>query len=839
MQRFLRRVAVIGGARIPFCRSNTFYADLSNLDLMTGALNALVDRYNLKGQHIDEVVGGAVVTHSKDFNLTREAVLGTRLTASTPGITMMQACGTRLQGGLGSAAKIATGEIECAIAVGSDTTSDAPIVVSKKLAKRLTQAAQQKTFMDKLKVFRGFSPGELAPTAPANRRAAHRPVDGRARRADGAGVGHHPRRAGRASRWKATARRPRPTAPATWTISSRRSPASTATTTSAPTRRVEKLATLKTAFDKTERGTLTAANSTPLTDGAAAVLLASEEWATKHGLPVQAYLTYSQTAANDFVGGDGLLMAPTIAVSKMLERAGLRLQDFDYYEIHEAFAAQVLATLKAWEDPVYCKEVLGRAEPLGSIDRAQAQRARLVDRHRPSVRRDRRAHRGQPRQAAVAAATAAASSPSAPPAAWASPPSSNPRTPPSSTRPRNPSTEAARYATQPRTISNAGRGSAMGKDKSGKAARQLEAARGLARDLAGKLDLNASLRLWDGSLTPLGANVTGPFEISIADAGVIGSLLRWPTLDNFIRHYVDKGIDFSGGTLIDLGSQLNRGGRSVKLKGRDALKLARQLYPFLTARSDGRRRRPGLRGRDHRATAQDRRQQGLHPVPLRPVERLLRALPRSGDGLLLRLLHRLEQRRRAGAARQAGDDLPQAAPEAGRTLPRHRLRLGRSHLPRGEELRRHARMASRCRRSSSPSRKEKIKRLGLEDKVTVELKDYSMMTGEFDKIASIGMYEHIGLKNIPGYMQKMQQLLAEDGLFLNHAIARRAPKQGWFKRRHAPRAARDRQVHLSRRRARRHRPLASSPWSAPASRSRTSRPGACITRARASCGASA
>jgi acetyl-CoA C-acetyltransferase len=130
----------------------------------------------------------------------------------------------------------------------------------------------------------------------------------------------------------------------------------------------DKLATLKTAFDKTERGTLTAANSTPLTDGAAAVLLASEDWAKKHGLPVQAYLTYSQAAANDFVGGDGLLMAPTIAVSKMLERAGLRLQDFDYYEIHEAFAAQVLATLKAWEDPVYCKEVLGRAEPMGSID---------------------------------------------------------------------------------------------------------------------------------------------------------------------------------------------------------------------------------------------------------------------------------------------------------------------------------------------------------------------------------------------------------------------------------------------------------------------------------------
>jgi acetyl-CoA C-acetyltransferase len=370
MQRFLRRVAVIGGARIPFCRSNTFYADLSNLDLMTGALNALVDRYNLKGQLIDEVVGGAVVTHSKDFNLTREAVLSTRLKPSTPGITMMQACGTSLQGGLGSAAKIATGEIECAIAVGSDTTSDAPIVVSRKLAQRLTKAAQQKTFMDKLKLFKGFSPSELAPTAPAN-----------AEPRTGLSMGEHAELM--AQEWGIS--RAEQDA---FALESHRKAAEAyrtgymddlVTPFSGVYRdnnirldaTAEKLATLTTAFDKTDRGTLTAANSTPLTDGAAAVLLASEEWATKHGLPVQAYLTYSQAAANDFVGGDGLLMAPTIAVSKMLERAGLRLQDFDYYEIHEAFAAQVLATLKAWEDPVYCKEVLGRAEPLGSIDRAK------------------------------------------------------------------------------------------------------------------------------------------------------------------------------------------------------------------------------------------------------------------------------------------------------------------------------------------------------------------------------------------------------------------------------------------------------------------------------------
>ncbi|WP_072377204.1 acetyl-CoA C-acetyltransferase [Hyphomicrobium sp. NDB2Meth4] len=370
MQRFLRRVAVIGGARIPFCRSNTLYADQTNLDLMTGALNALVDRYNLKNQHIDEVVGGAVITHSKDFNLTREAVLGTRLKPSTPGITMMQACGTSLQGALGSAAKIATGDIDCAIAVGSDTTSDAPLTVSKKLAQRLIKLGQQKTFLDKLKLFKGFSPRELVPNAPAN-----------AEPRTGLSMGQHAELM--AQEWNIS--RAEQDA---FALESHRKAAEAyrsgymddLVTPFAGVFRdnniradatAEKLASLKTSFDKTERGTLTAANSTPLTDGAAAVLLASEDWATKHGLPVQAYITYSQTAANDFVGGDGLLMAPTIAISHMLERAGLTLQDFDFYEIHEAFAAQVLATLKAFEDPIYCQEVLGRAAPMGSIDRAK------------------------------------------------------------------------------------------------------------------------------------------------------------------------------------------------------------------------------------------------------------------------------------------------------------------------------------------------------------------------------------------------------------------------------------------------------------------------------------
>lgn len=370
MQRIMRRVAVIGGVRIPFCRSNTFYADLSNLEMMTGALNALVDRYKLKGQHIDEIVGGAVVTHSKDFNLTREAVLGTTLAASTPGITMMQACGTSLQGGLGSAAKIATGEIECAISVGSDTTSDAPIVISRKLAQRLTKVAQQKSILDKIKRFKGFSPGELAPKPPSV-----------AEPRTGLTMGEHCELM--AQVWDISR-----ADQDEFALESHKKAAEAyrsgymddlVTPFSGVFRdnnirkdaTMEKLASLKAAFEKSERGTLTAANSTPLTDGAAAVLLASEEWAKKHGLPVQAYLRWSQAAANDFVGGDGLLMAPTIAVSKMLDRAGLKLQDFDFYEIHEAFAAQVLATLKAWEDPEYCKSNLGRSEPLGSIDRSK------------------------------------------------------------------------------------------------------------------------------------------------------------------------------------------------------------------------------------------------------------------------------------------------------------------------------------------------------------------------------------------------------------------------------------------------------------------------------------
>jgi acetyl-CoA C-acetyltransferase len=366
----LRRIGIVGGVRTPFCRSNTLYADLSNLDLMTAALNGLVDKYRLKGVHIDEVVGGAVVTHSKDFNLAREAVLGTKLAPSTPGITLQQACGTSLQAAAMIGAKIASGEIECGIAVGSDTTSDAPIVFSKKFSTRLIQVGQQKTLMDRVRVFKGFSPSELAPQPPNV-----------AEPRTGLTMGQHCELMAR--EWKIGRQEQD-----RFAFESHRKGAEAYRSgymddLIVPTAGVfrdnnlredmslDKLATLKTAFDKSDKGTLTAANSTPMTDGAACVLLCSEEWAAKHGLALQSYLSYSQSSANNFAAGEGLLMAPTIAVSRMLDRAHLTLQDFDYYEIHEAFAAQVLATLKAWEDPLYCKTQLGKDAPLGSIDRAK------------------------------------------------------------------------------------------------------------------------------------------------------------------------------------------------------------------------------------------------------------------------------------------------------------------------------------------------------------------------------------------------------------------------------------------------------------------------------------
>jgi acetyl-CoA C-acetyltransferase len=369
MTQELRRVAVIGGSRIPFCRSNTLYADSSNLEMLTATLNGLVDKFDLKGAEIDDAVGGAVVSHSRDWNLAREAVLGSKLSPATPGTTLIQACGTSLQAAIMIGGKIATGASESGIAMGSDTTSDAPIVVKPKLAHRLVEVQTAKSAMERLKAFKGFSPAELVPVAPSTSEPR-----------TGLSMGQHAELM--AQEWKISREDQDRLAFESHKKAAEAYRSGYMDDLIVPFAGVfrdnnlredislERLAQLKPAFDK-ERGTLTAGNSTPLTDGAAAVLLASEEWAAKRGLPVQAYLTYSQTSALAFVEGEGLLMAPTIAVSRMLDRAGLTLQDFDFYEIHEAFAAQVLCTLKAFEDPDYCMKRLGRSAVLGSIDRAK------------------------------------------------------------------------------------------------------------------------------------------------------------------------------------------------------------------------------------------------------------------------------------------------------------------------------------------------------------------------------------------------------------------------------------------------------------------------------------
>src|SRR5215468_11428361 len=370
MDQTLRRAAVIGGVRTPFCRSNTLYADQSNLDMLTGVLNGLVERYNLQGVHIDEATGGAIVTHSKDWNLAREAVLGSKLAPTTPGITLQQACGTSLQAASMIQAKIATGAIECGIAMGSDTTSDAPIVLKERFAHRLIEAQNAKSMGQRLSAFKGFSPGELVPQPPNV---------GEPR--TGLSMGEHTELM--AQEWKIMRAEQDRLAYESHKKAAEAYRSGYMDDLVVPFAGVfrdnnlredislDRLANLKPAFDKSERGTLTAANSTPLTDGAAAVLLASPAWAASRALPVAAYLTHAQTAANNFVAGEGLLLAPTIAVARMLERAHLSLQDFDFYEIHEAFAAQVLVTLKAFEDAAYCKSVLGRDAPLGSIDRSK------------------------------------------------------------------------------------------------------------------------------------------------------------------------------------------------------------------------------------------------------------------------------------------------------------------------------------------------------------------------------------------------------------------------------------------------------------------------------------
>ena len=371
MQANTRRVAIIGGNRIPFARSNTAYADVSNQDMLTAAIDGLVTRYGLQGQRLGEVVAGAVLKHSRDFNLTRECVLGSKLAPETPAYDIQQACDTGIQAAVAVSNKIALGQIEVGIAGGTDTTSDAPIAVNEKLRKILLEANRAKTLQGRLAALAKVRPTYLAPAIPQNSEprtglsmgesAALTALEwdiGRQEQDELAAASHHNLAAAYDRGFFDDLITPFGGIDRDQNLRADSS--------------VEKLAKLKPVFGKGEAATMTAANSTPLTDGASAVLFASEEYAAEKGWQVLGYLSAAETAAVDYVhGGEGLLMAPAYAMPRMLDREGLSLQDFDFYEIHEAFASQVLATLKAWEDPIFCKARLGLDEPLGSIDRSK------------------------------------------------------------------------------------------------------------------------------------------------------------------------------------------------------------------------------------------------------------------------------------------------------------------------------------------------------------------------------------------------------------------------------------------------------------------------------------
>jgi acetyl-CoA C-acetyltransferase len=372
MEQTPKRVGVIGGVRIPFCRNNTAYADVGNFGMSVKVLGALVERYGLHGVELGEVALGAVIKHASDWNLAREALLSSGLAPTTPGITTARACGTSLDNAIIVANKIALGQIQAGIAAGSDTTSDVPIVYGDRLRRRLLAINRAKGWQDKLAAAtRGFSLSELKPSFP-----------GVAEPRTGMSMGEHCEKMAR--EWHIGREEQDRLALESHHKLAAAYEAGFMDDLVVPFRGVkrdnilrpdtsmEKLATLKPAFDRTSgHGTLTAGNSTALSDGAAAVLLAGEDWAAARGLPVQAWVRDAEVAAVDFVHGEGLLMAPTVAVARLLARNNLGLQDFDFYEIHEAFAAQVLCTLRAWESADYCRNRLGLSTPLGSIDPAR------------------------------------------------------------------------------------------------------------------------------------------------------------------------------------------------------------------------------------------------------------------------------------------------------------------------------------------------------------------------------------------------------------------------------------------------------------------------------------
>ncbi len=365
---FARKVAVIDGARIPFVKSLGAYLGQSNQDLLEASLKSLVSKNKLEGKLLGDVITGTVMNHPFDWNLGREVAIGSGLSPETPGMNIQRACGTGLEAANLIALKIGAGQIESGIAGGSDTNSDIPLIGQRKLTHFLVRLQNAKSIPEKLKALATFNPSLLKPQMPVVREPR-----------TGLSMGEHCELM--VKEWKISREDQDQLAYQSHQNAAnafeegfhdeflvefkgiKRDPITRKDTT------LEKLAKLKPAFDRSEKGTLTAGNSTPLTDGASVVLLGSEDWAAKNNLKVRAYLTDCEVAAVDFVHGAGLLMGPTLAVSRLLERNKLSLQDFDFYEIHEAFAGQVLCTLKAWESDEYCKNVLKRDKALGSIDR--------------------------------------------------------------------------------------------------------------------------------------------------------------------------------------------------------------------------------------------------------------------------------------------------------------------------------------------------------------------------------------------------------------------------------------------------------------------------------------
>jgi len=366
-----RRVAIIGGVRIPFARGNGAYASVDNQDMLTTVLRGVAERYGLLGQRLDDVAAGAVMKHSSQWNLTRESVLGSGLAAETPGLDLQRACGTSLEAAILLGNKIALGQIDSAIAAGVDTVSDPPVVFPRGFQQLLLKSYRGKTAAGRLAPWLGLRPNHFRPVLP-----------GIAEPRTGLSMGESTElmvktwEVGRAEQDQ-LALESHQKAAAAYAAGFYKDLVieylglaqddNIRNDTS-----LEKLAKLKPVFDRSGAGTLTAGNSTPMTDGASAVLLASEEWARERNLPVLSYLTYGKVAAVDYVTKkEGLLMAPAFAVPRMLKDAKLSLADFDFYEIHEAFAGQVLCTLKAWNDPGFCREKLGLPGVLGTIDRAK------------------------------------------------------------------------------------------------------------------------------------------------------------------------------------------------------------------------------------------------------------------------------------------------------------------------------------------------------------------------------------------------------------------------------------------------------------------------------------